>query len=124
MSCSSDDDVNQNSNYINPPDWIIGTWLDESEPAWAQSGGFQFTNNNLISLLPNGEVNLNLREGLQDGFDAGITTTNEIISETSYKLEIITNGNVTIQYKFTKGEDNNAIIYHLSEIFDVVLSKQ
>src|SRR5690606_6004747 len=101
ISCSKDDDsANDNSNFINPPDWIIGTWLDESEPEWAQTGGYQFTNDNLISILSNGEVLLNLKEGLQDSFDTGSITTNEIISDTVYELKLLSSGIVTNQFKF------------------------
>ena len=124
ISCSSDDDSQTTNSFINPPDWIIGTWLDESEPAFSQIGGFQFTHDNLIDLDANGDVFLNLKEGLQESVDAGAITTNEIITNTVYELKIISNGVETNQYRFTRGTDNTTIVYNMSETYDVVLTKQ
>jgi hypothetical protein len=128
ISCSSDDDddvaIQNESNFINPPEWIIGTWLDESEPVSAQIGGFQFTTNNLIFLAADGNVLSNLKEGLQESVDFGVITTNETITDTYYKLEIVLSGTVTNTFEFTKGTGDTTIIYDLSATFDVILTKQ
>jgi hypothetical protein len=127
ISCSSDDDdvASQNeSNFINPPEWIIGTWLDESEPVFDQIGGFQFTTNNLISLSADGNVLYNLKESLQESVDLSVITTNETITDTYYKLEIVLSGTVTNTFEFTKGTGDTTIIYDLSVTFDVILTKQ
>ena len=121
-ACSKEDEVN--NNFINPPDWIIGTWVDESEPIWAQKGGFTFTNDNLITLLSTGDAHLNLKESLQDSFDAGLIKINEDISETKYSLEIISNGTLFNSYKFSIGSNELSIIYHLAITTDIVLTKQ
>lgn len=125
ISCSSrDDDINQPNNFINPPDWIIGTWLDETEPVWNQIGGFKFTNDNLISIASNGDISSNLKEELKDGVNAGVIKTNEVITNTTYKLEIVSSGTVTNSFEFTKGTNNLSIIYDLSVTQDVILTKQ
>lgn len=125
ISCSDDDNNdNQNTSFINPPDWIIGTWQDKTLPETGQIGGFTFTNDNLILITSSGETITNLKEGLQEGVDAGVISSNEIITDTEYELEIIATGTVTNQFKFTKGPDSETIIYDLSELFDVPLTRQ
>lgn len=124
ISCSGDDNDDQNASFINPPNWIIGTWQDETLPEIGRIGGFTFANDNLISLTSSGETLINLKEGLQEGIDAGVISTNEIITDTVYELEIITTGAVTNQFMFTRGTDSETIIYDLSELFDVPLTRQ
>lgn len=125
ISCSKDNDnSNKSNNFINPPDWIIGTWLDESEPTFSQIGGFQFTDDNLISISANGDVIIDLKEGLREGVDVGVIKTNEVITNSNYELEIITSGTVTNSYKFTRDIDASSIIYDLSVTYDVLLAKQ
>lgn len=123
FSCSKEDD-NESANFINPPNWIIGTWLDESEPTFSQIGGFQFTDDNLISISANGDVIIDLKEGLREGVDVGVIKTNEVITNSNYELEIITSGTVTNSYKFTRDIDASSIIYDLSVTYDVLLTKQ
>ncbi len=124
LSCSSDDDESSSpSSFINPPDWILGTWQDMSDPEWARSGGFQFTNDNLIDLNTDGDVVINLKEGLQDGIDNDVISVNEDISSTDYLLEVISSGVVTSSYEFSKNSDNS-ITYKLSTTIDVELTKQ
>lgn len=122
FSCSNDDDNTSNS-FINPPSWIHGTWLDESEPEWSQDGGFQFTNDNLLLVNTDGQVDINLKEGLQDGVNTGSITTEEIISDTEYNLAIISNGSTNVSYSFKK-DTETTIIYELSSIYNVTLTKQ
>ncbi len=124
LSCSSDDDESSNSsNFINPPDWILGTWQDVSDPEWSRSGGFQFTNDNLLELNTDGDVFLNLKESLQNGIDNDVITTNEEISSTNYVLEIISHGSVDISYEFSKNSDNS-ITQKITTTISVELTKQ
>ncbi|WP_298762572.1 hypothetical protein [uncultured Polaribacter sp.] len=125
MSCSSNDDDNLDSvNFINPPKWILGTWLDKSEPAWAQIGGFKFTNDNLFDLSSNGTITINLKEGLKQGIDAGVISVNENSTSTSYSLEIVSSGAISSSYEFSKGNNNASIVYKLTATRNVILTKQ
>lgn len=125
VSCSSNDDHIESNNFINPPDWIIGTWLDETDPDWAQIGGFQFTNDNLLDISSdNTTVVTNLKEGLQDGVNAGVISVDEVITSNKYELKILSNGTLTSNYEFSKGTNNQTIIYTLSSTRNVILTKQ
>jgi hypothetical protein len=118
QSCSKDDDNSLNSNKINPPSWIIGSWLDKTEPEWAQIGGFKFTKDNLIELSAENKEILNYNTSLSGLMD--VTQTN---TTNSYSLKIETFGTTVIEYYFEKG-GNNTIIYKLSTVHNVVLTKQ
>jgi len=122
ISCAKDDDNDSSSSSFNPPSWIIGTWLDKSEPEWAQAGGFKFTNDNIIDLSADGVEILNYKEGLKESIEIGITTINETITSNSYEIKITTNGLTYLIYKFNKG-DATTIIYELMPSHTVVLTK-
>jgi len=122
ISCSKDDDSDSSSSF-NPPSWIIGTWLDKSEPEWAQAGGFKFTNDNIINLNADGVEILNYKDGYQSTIEIGLTTINETITSNSYEIKITTNGLTNPIYKFNKG-DATTIVYQLTSSIDVVLTKQ
>ena len=124
LSCNSDDDNNDSSGFLNPPQWIIGTWMDQSEPVYAQIGGFQFTDDNMISYNSDGEVLSNLKNEMQDAVDQGILRIEETSTSTVYEIKIISNETVSNQYKFRKGANNNSIVYDLSVIYDIILTKQ
>lgn len=118
QSCSKDDDNSLDSNKINPPSWIIGSWLDKTEPEWAQIGGFKFTKDNLIELSADNKEILNYNSSLSGLMDVTQTNTN-----TGYSLRIEVSGATVIDYYFEKG-DNNTLIYKLSAVQNVVLTKQ
>ena len=94
-----------------------------SDPEWSRSGGFQFTNDNLLELNTDGDVFLNLKESLQNGIDNDVITTNEEISSTNYVLEIISHGSVDISYEFSKNSDNS-ITQKITTTISVELTKQ
>ncbi|WP_144439127.1 hypothetical protein [Lutibacter profundi] len=121
FSCSKDDDSSLSS--FNPPSWIIGTWLDKTEPEWTQVGGFKFTNDNIIDLNAEGVEILNYKVGLQSAIDIGITTIEEIITSNSYEIRITTNGLTNLIYKFSKGA-TNTIVYKLTPSIEIILTKQ
>lgn len=122
-SCSSDDDSSDNQdNLFNPPSWIIGTWLDESEPEWQQIGGFQFTNDNILDINADGETILNFKEAYANSESAGITVDEEE-TDSSYRVKIISNGVTNLDYKFNKNSDTD-IVYELSSTYNIVLTKQ
>lgn len=124
-SCSKDDDKDTDQkSFINPPEWIIGTWMDESLPDIGRSGGYQFTDDNLIVILSNGEVFQNLKEGLKESVDFGVITSNEIITDTDYRLEILVSGTVTNTFEFKKGSNNTAIIDLTLTRYPTTLTKQ
>lgn len=119
FSCSEDENLNK--NFINPPNWILGTWMDNSSRG---SGGFQFTIDNLILITSDGSIFLNLKEGLQNAIDVGSMSTNEVITNNIYELEIISNGNVNLSYKFIRGSDDKNIIHKSSTTDNIILTKQ
>jgi len=119
FSCSEDENLNK--NFINPPNWILGTWMDNSSRG---SGGFQFTIDNLILITSDGSIFLNLKEGLQKAIDVGSMSTNEVITNSIYELEIISNGNVNLSYKFIRGSDDKNIIHKSSASDNIILTKQ
>ena len=56
QSCSNDDS-STNNKAINPPQWLLGTWLEEvdEEPI---NNGARFTNNNVFLISSNGEISI------------------------------------------------------------------
>ncbi len=121
ISCSNNDDDDELAvSSFNPPSWIIGTWLDKTEPEWAQVGGYKFTSDNIIDLNADGVEILNYKEGLQMGIDSGLTTIEEIITSNSYEIRIKTGGVTNPILKFRKGATNTIIF----ETIDIVLTKQ
>lgn len=121
-SCSKDDDSNSSSSF-NPPNWIIGTWLDKSEPEWQQVGGFKFTNNSIIDLDIDGNELLNYAEGLKATLKTGLSKIEEITTDDTYQVKVTTSGVTSINYKYYKG-GSNTIIYELNSTYDIELTKQ
>lgn len=123
-SCSKDDDQSlTNNKSINPPEWIHGTWLDKSEPTWAQVGGFKFTNDNIVDLNADGNENLSYKEGLESGIKNGSISIEETITNDIYEFKVISFGLTSSILHFDKGS-SNTIIYDLNETYDVILTKQ
>lgn len=122
ISCSKDDDDSTSSSF-NPPNWIIGTWLDKSEPDWSQIGGFKFTNDNILDLNANGDQILNYKEGFSIGLNSGTMKIEETSTSNSYRVKIIATGVTVLDYKYSKGS-SETIIYHLTTTLDVFLNKQ
>lgn len=121
-SCSKDDD-NSSSSSFNPPNWIIGTWLDKSELEWSQIGGFKFTNNTIIDIDANGNEILNYSEGLEATLKTGLSIVEEVITDNSYHVKVTTSGVTSINYKYSKGT-SNTIFYELNSTYTIELTKQ
>lgn len=125
ISCNSNDEDLELNRSINPPNWIIGTWLDETDPDWAQIGGFQFTNDNFLDIFSDRTtITLNLKEDLKEGLISGIISIDEVLTEEEYEIKILSNRTLVNHFKFSKGTDNQTIIYSLTATRDVILSKQ
>lgn len=124
FSCNKDDnDTNLTSSGFNPPSWIIGSWLEESDSTWAGIGGFKFTKNNIVDLDVDGSEILNYGESIKAGLAAGIIKIEEIKTDDTYNVKVITSGVSTLDYKFNKGT-SNTIFYELNSIYTTELTKQ
>lgn len=89
FACSSDDSSETTTQLFNPPIWIQGTWMDNSNPP---TGGFKFTSDDLCALNFNTEM----------CFKGTSVTTQETISDTEYKVSI--------------GVANSTNIYHFKKV--------
>lgn len=97
VSCSKEDD-NNSLNSINPPDWILGTWLID-DPAFEL--GWKFTSNDVVIIQMGGQLS---QKGqidfyLENGQEA--STTEEYTNET-YSLKLILPAGQSVIYSFTK----------------------
>ncbi len=98
FSCSKEDD-NNSSNSINPPDWILGTWLIDDS---AFELGWKFTSNDVV-IIQIGGIQIsqkgNIDFYLENGQEA--STTEEYTNET-YSLKLILPAGQSVTYNFTK----------------------
>lgn len=122
-ACSKDEDTTSSSSSFNPPNWIIGTWLDENDSEWSQIGGFKFTNNSIIDLDVDGSEIINYNESLKAGLKTGIIKIEEITTDNTYNVKVITSGVSTIDYTYNKGS-SNTIFYELNSTYTIELTKQ
>lgn len=104
-SCSSDNDNSTNNNSsINPPDWIIGTWLLENSSV---DSGFKFTDNDIclinITTQACNKETLELYENTEI-----YTNVDEVISNDFYSIEITISSSVN-SYEFEKVSDTEII---------------
>lgn len=97
-SCSSDDDNSENNNSsINPPDWIIGTWLGEVDGI--NSGlGFKFTSNDFCSVA--GSQTACFAQSVNQS--QGLITVEEDIDNENYIITINNNNTISNTYHFRK----------------------
>ncbi|MCG8250925.1 hypothetical protein [Tenacibaculum finnmarkense] len=103
-NCTSDEDNSDNSSIqINPPNWIQGKWLLEG--SLAGESGWKFTNNDFIIIQANTEISQ--RKQLQlfsnNGQDVSASDTS---SDDSYSIRINTIGGQSVTYGFTKISEN------------------
>lgn len=100
MSCSKDDD--SSTSQINPPDWIIGTWLIDDP---YMTLGWRFTSNDLI-IIQNG-IELSQKGQLESIINSGEeasainTTTND-----TYSLKLNLPAGQSVIYSFTRISDS------------------
>ncbi|MCX2838111.1 hypothetical protein OQ279_08080 [Salinimicrobium sp. MT39] len=98
LSCSSDNDE-VNSNGINPPDWIQGTWL--AEGSITGDVGFRFTGSDVV-LLQNlldtsyGDLVNHSRELGQK------VEIEQDVSSDYYSLHLIFSSGQTMKFEFRK----------------------
>ncbi len=107
-SCSKDDDVSGNKGFLNPPSWIIGTWVKKTNSSIVTITGYRFTKDNMITLIKtkNGLEQLqDFKKGFKNSVDIGVSEIKETIKDNYYKFEI-SSGGVTNSWYFTKTSDN------------------
>ncbi|TVZ26801.1 hypothetical protein JM83_1791 [Gillisia sp. Hel_I_86] len=99
-SCSSDNSVNNSSNFtINPPSWIQGTWILQGSTTGEH--GFRFTSNDVI-LIQN-SMETSQRELLQQSIDLGQeVSVTENKEDTYYSLHIDFQYGQTLKLDFRK----------------------
>lgn len=113
ISCNKSDD-NDNKELrtvnLNPPEWIIGTWLDETRDFdW----GWSFTNNGVIYINNcadcSGESLIERAETILNSAGNENSYVDEIITDDYYKVLIYRNdryGSSTEEYGFFKRQNN------------------
>lgn len=107
LSCSSNDEkTSQNSNSLNPPDWIKGTWAEKwgSPGEYTYNPFFNFKNNDFCTLSGNMEICIMQSLGSASGFKVTETKT-----DTDYKFSFTSQG-ITTSYHFIK-ISNTKILY-------------
>jgi hypothetical protein len=117
LSCSSDSGNDSANNKFNPPNWIQGTWQDNT------AFGFKFTSNNVCQLI---STNQSCFKEMIDSYNASIpnsaTVEEETISDTEYKFSYSVSG-VTQYYHFVK-LSNTSIEFNQSSGNNPIYFKQ
>ncbi len=95
-SCSSSDEETKVELEVNlnPPEWIIGTWI--SQDVGSNDFGWKFETNNAIQIVEGGDNGWNLKEtatGILNGYD-DLTNQNQVI------VEDITNDSYSVKVTF------------------------
>ncbi|MFH6767529.1 hypothetical protein V8G56_02180 [Gaetbulibacter aquiaggeris] len=100
LNCSTNDRDSSSSIQINPPAWIQGTWMDES-----QVTGFKFTSNDIVTINFNAQQSQ--RELLELGADVGeeVSANDESTSD-YYSVELNFPAGQTVIYSFNRLSDN------------------
>ena len=115
VSCSKSDDDNVSASSINPPDWIIGTWMNSFD-----IGGFRFSEDDVILVTTSSETSW------KELVKIGENTPSEFVVEessfdSSYNVSFTTSG-VTTFYEFTKISES--VIEYGSGVLATELFKQ
>lgn len=106
FSCTKEDD-NSTNNVVNPPNWIIGTWLSK-ETTIATPNGFRFTNDNITSVKVARDGSVGVVYAVNtDSFKKSVELGNIKVEENStdntYNFRAYTEGGTdAINLKFTK----------------------
>jgi hypothetical protein len=97
FGCSSSDDNNSENQAINPPQWVLGTWLiEEPNPV----SGYRITNGNFC--LVNFTTQSCFRESISVTKQSGqVTNVTAVITDNSYSIEI-TLASQIVTYKIKK----------------------
>ena len=106
LSCSNNDDESDTTNgsCINPPEWLIGTWIHYDGNV--EENKYIVSDNNIISF--DYDISTDLRVAHCDKEFAGITTEEEFTSEYYLFRWILTSGGTSIpndQYYFKIDEN-------------------
>ena len=101
LSCSTDNNNSSNSSIqINPPDWIIGTWLIESTTNF----GWRFESIDVIQI--SNIVETSLKGQVEFWLDAGEdASASDSSTNDSYRLELNFPAGQTIIHVFNKISD-------------------
>jgi hypothetical protein len=107
-SCSKDDNSSSSSGYsINPPSWIIGTWVQRSNGNII--AGHKFTKNDHITISFGG-IETSDKSAMDVYKNAGKNPkTEEVITNSSYELVIDFGTGQTITYNFKKKNDQTIL---------------
>lgn len=125
FSCSKEEKkLQSNKQFINPPSWIIGKWLDKSGKSWSRTGGFEFTNDNIFDLDAKGEVTRDFKKSFSESVRAKVLSVKEKKTDNSYVFEVWTSdrGTKNLSYKFVK-KSSSVIIYELNDTYNIELTK-
>ncbi|MGY5848115.1 hypothetical protein ACW6QP_11950 [Salegentibacter sp. HM20] len=102
IGCSADNENNE-SNIINPPAWLHGTWLVEGSTTG--DNGVKFTSNDVILIQP--IIDLSHRKLIQDSRDLGQEIeVIETISDVNYSLHLDFQNAPTVKLEFSKLSPN------------------
>lgn len=97
FSCSSSDDSTQSSSAIDPPEWILGTWL--LEDSGLGDMGWRFTSNDFIMIQSGFEVSQKGQiEIIISG--GGEASVENISTDDTYEIRTNFPGGQTTSYKF------------------------
>ncbi len=98
---------NTNTNSINPPNWIIGRWIDNVNG----NTGFEFKSDNFCAIS---SYQTTCYKTLVEQNNVEV---NEYITNNSYKIKFDVNiGTQITSYEFEKIANNEIIYYHPSGI--------
>jgi hypothetical protein len=123
ISCSSSDDNSnpKNNLSINPPSWILGTWLlEEPNP----TSGFRFANDDFCLVLPSQQSCF--KESIQlTNNSGGATNVSETTTDTSYSIEITLISQI-VTYKIEKVSSTQIELINdpLGELTETIYVKQ
>jgi hypothetical protein len=99
FSCSSSDDSTQSSSAIDPPEWILGTWL--LEDSGLGDMGWRFTSNDFIMIQSGFEVSQKGQiEIIISG--GGEASVENISTDDTYEIRTNFPGGQTTSYKFIR----------------------
>lgn len=132
ISCSSDDSNEESNNdlevNLNPPDWIIGTWYDET--ITDSDFGWKFTENNAIWIIQ-GKEDRDIKNLLQrelNNWDY-LTTQDDVLRENQtenyyFVTEILHAPRREFTYRFSRLSENQIQWVNAPANEEVIMTKQ
>ena len=95
LSCSSDDDSNTKIGLLSPPDWLIGTWINESNTELIYK--YIISNDNVVLEYLDGSI-----YDYSDIIEGNNAIFNEDVSVNAYSFFINNNTSISIAVLFDK----------------------